>query len=66
MKKLKLKLNDLKIESFEISSKTKTLGTVKGNLETMAPTYHCGIDCQATDPSVCTKYSPNSCIAVCD
>lgn len=38
MKKIKLNLSDLRIESFETFSNKKTTGTVKGNGETIVYT----------------------------
>lgn len=73
MKKLKLNLNDLKIESFKISNTQKKQGTVKGELPfTERPNTNCqhdpcdttdGIACSPTDdPPVCSPTRPPVCI----
>ena len=70
MKKLKLDLNELKVDSFEISSSLNThKGTIKGNGPSLAVTEPCDrtdISCQNTcDGDTCNGTCYNTCNVTC-
>lgn len=64
MKKFKLNLNELKVNSFEISRQETGKGTIKGNVEYTGHTciYECTYNIACTNPTdvaVCdTKWRP--------
>ena len=67
MKKLKLDLKELKVNSFEVQVKIKGKGTVIGNLPTDAGPS-CDVACLPTrHPVLCDTNAPTNCAgATCD
>ena len=75
MKKLKLNLDDLKVESFLTSSKTNGKGTIHGNVTgghedchtefgypTCDEAWTCARTCEGTcEGNTCTPTCPNTC-----
>ncbi len=61
MKKLKLNLDEIKVESFETDSSNKGIGTViANNLQTMsvAPCGTCNTSCATAVPERCNTQDP--------
>lgn len=72
MGKLKLNINELKVESFEINRSTKQVGTVKGNKDDCTSTSNIDTisvfteDCQPTElQQTCALSCGGSCMYTC-
>lgn len=62
MKKIKLDLDDLKVESFDTQPQDASDGEVFGY---QCPTYPGCPTCDATCPSTCPNTCPNTCFNTC-